>query len=273
MKIVQNLVSPNKYSIKCPFEINDLKWIVIHNTANVASARNEIEYMIRNDKDVSYHYAVDDSEVVQGIPINRNTWNASDGGTGEGNRNSISIEICYSLDYDTNRYYEGEENCVELVAWLLHENWGKCDIWRVKRHYDFATNKKLCPHRMFEDNSWENFLSRIQQKYKELYEIREEDKPMTKEEKEYYNKKIEALEARLQEYDDMGVYENAAIRWAYIDNNIPDWAKETLDKLSRKKGKNGKIILQGNKSKNSYELSYLLMRVLVMLDRAGCFDL
>ena len=50
--------------------------VVVHNTANDAPAANEIAYMIRNDNEVSFHYAVDDQEVVQGVPENRNTWNA-----------------------------------------------------------------------------------------------------------------------------------------------------------------------------------------------------
>lgn len=75
MEIKQNLVSPSKYGIKCPNEVT-LTRIVVHNTANDASARNEINYMINNDNEVSYHIAVDDKEAIQGIPFNRNTWNA-----------------------------------------------------------------------------------------------------------------------------------------------------------------------------------------------------
>jgi N-acetylmuramoyl-L-alanine amidase len=36
--------------------------------------------MIRNDNKVSFHYAIDDIEIVQGIPENRNAWHAGDGG-------------------------------------------------------------------------------------------------------------------------------------------------------------------------------------------------
>ena len=50
-----------------------------HNTANDATARNEISYMTNNDYETSFHYAVDDKEIVQGLPENRNGWHASDG--------------------------------------------------------------------------------------------------------------------------------------------------------------------------------------------------
>lgn len=51
--------------------------------------------MIGNNNEVSFHYAVDDVEVVQGIPENRNAWHAGDKGNGKGNREGIAIEICY----------------------------------------------------------------------------------------------------------------------------------------------------------------------------------
>ena len=78
MKIIQNLVSPSKYNIKCPYIMNP-EFIVVHNTANDASARNEVAYMISNNNQVSFHYAIDDKEIVQGILENRNAWHAGDG--------------------------------------------------------------------------------------------------------------------------------------------------------------------------------------------------
>ena len=94
VNIVKNLVPENKYGIKCPNMMNPSR-IVIHNTANDASARNEISYMINNDSETSFHYAVDDKEIVQGVLENRNAWHAGDG-NGKGNREGIAIEICYS---------------------------------------------------------------------------------------------------------------------------------------------------------------------------------
>ena len=66
MKVIQNLVPTNKVAIKCPHTM-EAQFIVVHNTFNNASARNEVAYMIKNANPVSFHYAVDDKEVVQGI--------------------------------------------------------------------------------------------------------------------------------------------------------------------------------------------------------------
>ena len=132
--------------------------IVVHNTANDASAQNEIAYMRRNTNTVSFHYAVDDKEVVQGIEENRNSWNAGDGSKGKGNREGISIEICYSKS-GGERFIKAEENAVELIVDILKRyGWG---IDRVTKHQDY--NGKNCPHRTL-DLGWDRFLKMIDAK-------------------------------------------------------------------------------------------------------------
>ena len=66
MEVRQMLVDPSKYSVKCPYTMTPTR-IVVHNTANDASANNEISYMRTNNNETSFHFAVDDKEVVQGI--------------------------------------------------------------------------------------------------------------------------------------------------------------------------------------------------------------
>ncbi|MGN9120122.1 N-acetylmuramoyl-L-alanine amidase [Turicibacter bilis] len=151
--IKQNLVASENYSIKCPYSMT-AEFIVVHNTANDATAENEVAYMIGNKNQVSFHYAVDDQEVVQGIPITRNTWHAGDG-NGEGNRKGISIEICYSKSGGT-RFDQAEKNAAHFIATLLRERgWG---IEKVKKHQDFRN--KYCPHRTL-DKGWNGFLQMI----------------------------------------------------------------------------------------------------------------
>ena len=149
----QNLVASENYSVKCPHSMT-AEFIVVHNTANDATAENEVAYMIRNKNQVSFHYAVDDQEVVQGVPINRNTWHAGDG-NGEGNRKGISIEICYSKSGGT-RFDQAEKNAAHFIATLLRERqWG---IEKVKKHQDFSN--KYCPHRTL-DKGWNGFIQMI----------------------------------------------------------------------------------------------------------------
>lgn len=154
MQITKMLVPESKYPIKCPYEMNP-EFIVIHNTANDASAMSEISYMIGNNNKVSYHCAIDNYRVVQGVPFNRNTWNAGDGGNGNGNRKGISLEICYSKSGGDD-FEEAEKLAAEYTAYLLKQyDWG---IDKVKKHQDFAN--KYCPHRTL-DMGWQRFLDMV----------------------------------------------------------------------------------------------------------------
>lgn len=154
LKITKVLCSSKKYSIKCPHKMTP-GYITIHNTANDASAMSEISYMLGNNNKVSYHYAVDDTRAVQGIPLSRNAWHAGDG-NGTGNRKTIAIEICYSKS-GGKKFTAAEKNAAKLTAILLKENgWG---ISRVKRHKDWSG--KNCPHRTIK-NGWKRWLNLVQ---------------------------------------------------------------------------------------------------------------
>ena len=161
MKISQNLVDKSKYNIKCPYEMTP-EFIVVHNTANDASAYNEVAYMIRNNKKVSFHFAVDDKEIWQGVPTNRNTWNAGDNTNGKGNRKGIAIEICYSMS-GGDRFTKAENLAAEFIASLLHErDWG---IEMVTKHQDY--NGKNCPHRTL-SLGWDRFLKMVEEQLNKL---------------------------------------------------------------------------------------------------------
>lgn len=153
----------SKYSIKCPYVMNPTR-IVIHNTANDASAENEIKYMQSNNNQVSFHFAVDDKQAVQGIDLWRNAWHAGDGLNGTGNRQGIAIEICYSKSGGT-RFTKAEQNAAELTARLLIDfGWG---LDKVTKHQDYPTPPKYCPHRTL-DLGWDRFLNMVNDKRDEL---------------------------------------------------------------------------------------------------------
>lgn len=169
--LIQKLISSDKYGIKCPYAMDPIG-ICIHNTANDASAANEIAYMQRNNNEVSFHIAIDDKEAIQGLPFNRNAWAAGDG-NGQGNRKYIHIEICYSKS-GGHKFEAAEKRAAQEVAALLKQyGWG---IDRVKKHQDFSG--KYCPHRTL-DMGWQRFLNMIQnelsgssQENGELYRVR-----------------------------------------------------------------------------------------------------
>ena len=152
----QSFVSTSKYSIKCPNSMTP-KYVVCHNTANDASAENEISYMVNNNNQVSYHLAVDDIQAIQGVPFDRNAWHSGDEANGEGNRHGIAVEICYSKSGGP-KYTAAEENAVYVMARLLHQ-YG-LSINDLKQHADFAA--KNCPHRIRDEGRWESVKARVQ---------------------------------------------------------------------------------------------------------------
>ena len=153
-EIIKQYVPTNKYNIKCPYSMDPIG-ICVHNTANDASAKSEVNYMIGNNNQVSYHVAIDDQYAVECIPFNRNAWHAGDGGSGQGNRKYISIEICYSKS-GGSKFDQAEKNAARYIAMLLKEyGW---DISYVKKHQDFSG--KYCPHRTL-DYGWQRFLDMI----------------------------------------------------------------------------------------------------------------
>lgn len=159
------LISQEKYSLKCPYKMTPTR-IVVHNTANDASARNEVKYMQNNKSQTSFHYAVDDKEVIQALPLNRNSWNAGDGRNGKGNREGISIEICYSKSGGT-RFVLAEKRAARLIADILDEKgW---DISKVTKHQDYSG--KYCPHRTL-DMGWNRFLKMIEAERKTSFKVR-----------------------------------------------------------------------------------------------------
>lgn len=157
IKITQMLCPANKQKIKCPYTMTP-EAITIHNTANDASAINEVTYMLRNNYYTSFHYAVDDTQAVQGIALDRNAWHAGDG-NGKGNRKTIAIEICYSKS-GGERFAKALENAAELTAYLLNTyGWG---IEKVTKHQDY--NGKHCPHRILDEYGWDNFIALVKSK-------------------------------------------------------------------------------------------------------------
>ncbi|WHX85768.1 N-acetylmuramoyl-L-alanine amidase [Bacillus paralicheniformis] len=161
ISVKKNLVASSKYSVKCPYSM-DAKYITFHNTANDASAANEIAYMIRNNNEVSYHFAVDDKEVVQGIPTNRNAWHCGDR-NGPGNRSSIGVEVCYSKSGGA-KYKAAEKLAIKFIAQLLKERgWG---VDRVKKHHDWSG--KYCPHRVLDEGRWDAVKAAIAAELKAL---------------------------------------------------------------------------------------------------------
>lgn len=229
ISVKKNLVSSNKYGIKCPNPM-EAEYITVHNTANDASAENEIEYMIRNNSEISYHFAVDDKEVIQGIPTNRNAWHCGDG-NGTGNRKSIGVEICYSRS-GGSRYKKAEDLAVKFIAQLLRERgWG---IDRVKKHQDWSG--KYCPHRILEDGRWNSFKREVEAELKgKKPASKPAPKPAPKNEKSDY--KGDSIVDYLKSIgESAGFSHRAKLAREYGLTNYKGTASQNLELLEKMRG-------------------------------------
>ncbi len=182
MKIREIPCPASRYGIKCPYTRTPTR-IVVHNTANDAPAENEISYMLHRPEEVSFHVAVDDKEIIQALPFDRNAW-ASGDGHGKGNMEGIHIEICCSLSGGP-RFEKAERNAAQYIASLLKRyGWG---MEKVTKHQDY--DGKYCPHRTL-DLGWGRFLKLVE-KF-----LREDDKMLTYEEFKAYQERYEQEKAK-----------------------------------------------------------------------------
>lgn len=230
---------------------NPIKYIVIHYTANNGdTAQNNCKYFNSPNRKASAHYFVGRDGVFQSVQDIHTAWHC--GGSSYKhkycrNANSIGIEMCSKIDGNGKYYIENSviDNAIDLTKYLMDKY--NIPSNNVIRHYDVTG--KACPEPFVRDeNLWENFKSQL------------EDNAMTNEEKEKFNELVNVVSALQTTIDKLA---NPMI-YNYIDKNMPEWARPTIQKLV------DKGILQGDE--NGLGLTYSDLRYLVWNDRAGLYD-
>lgn len=197
-----------------------------HNTANASpTAGSEaharyLQNMENGDSTyVSVHFFVDCGCIVQCVPVDEFCYHAGDG-NGDGNKKTISIEICENKEIEL-----AEENAKKLNAALLLTY----PELKIYKHQDWSG--KYCPHIILDrPNGWETFVNDI---YSYVKKSREEE-----EMEKVYNWTLE----------------------------VPEWGRPTVQKLLDKQ------YLKGN-DKGELQITESMLRMLVVNDRAGCYDL
>ena len=230
---------------------NPIKYVVIHYTANNGdTAQNNCKYFNSPNRKASAHYFVGRDGVFQSVQDIYTAWHC--GGSSYKhkycrNANSIGIEMCSKIDGNGKYYIENSviDNAIDLTKHLMNKY--NIPSSNVIRHYDVTG--KACPEPFVRDeNLWENFKSQL------------EDNAMTREEKAKFNELVNVVSALQTTIDKLA---NPMI-YNYIDKNMPEWARPTIQKLV------DKGILQGDE--NGLGLTYSDLRYLVWNDRAGLYD-
>ena len=195
----------NKIAIKCPYTQTP-EMIVVHNTAATSSAMSEISYMLDNNNYVSFHYAVDNDRVVQGVDENRCAWHA---GNYPINFKSIGIEICYSMTGGVIFEQAGRNAAILIASILKQYGWG---IDRVRYYKEFANTN--CPHITLE-KGLDRFLNMIKEQLGEVsVNIPQEQSSSASVNKQVRVTAIQGLNAR------SGADINYAKLGAYVYNTI-----------------------------------------------------
>ena len=219
----------------------NIQGIVLHDTATAgATAENEYKYFNSGNRDASAHAVVDWNGAIQTVPFDEVAWHC--GYTG--NHKYIGIEMCVPKTHNAEQFKKVWDNTVELFADLIKQyGLSVNDItthnevslkWGETNHTDPTGYLKEY------GKTIDDFRNDVKAKLNGGLTVTEYEK----------------LEAMINDLTP-NVYN-------YIDENMPVWAKPTIQKLC------DKGILKGTDT--GLNLTEEMMRMLVVLDRAKMFD-
>ena len=130
-----------------------IKYIVVHGSSVINQSRNAqstSDYFCSRNRQESYHYYIDDLNIIQTIEDKNTALHSSDAGVNDiTNENSISIYIC-----NTNGgiSLKAEKKLIALLKYLLKKH--NLSKNAVMRHFDVSG--KLCPIGL-SINNWERW--------------------------------------------------------------------------------------------------------------------
>lgn len=174
--VTVDLIEKTLYPYKCPY-LNKPQAIIIHNAATPNGTAKALNNALHNSKEYkSWHFSVDDKDVIESLPLNRNAFATGDGAYGLGNRTGIHIEIAKDNDNDSKEeWLKARDNGAKLAAELLHNyGWG---IDNLKKHQDYKMTDgsyKYCPHKIL-DEGWDDFKFLVAQYLDQLNNPRKDD--------------------------------------------------------------------------------------------------
>lgn len=222
--------------------LSRIEYIVIHFVGGVSTAKNNADYFYDKYIGASSHYFVDQISTWQVVYDSDDAWHC---GTMGGykhprcrNANSIGIEMCCKVDAKGNWYFEEDtiKNTIDLVKQLREKY--NIPMENILRHYDVTG--KNCPEPFVKSPSaWIKFKEQIEEDIDDMTKLDEALARIAQLESE--NKKYNTLE------------------------EIPDWARKTIDKLVKKK------LIVGDQT-GDLGLKYDDIRFFVIMDRTGIFD-
>ncbi len=225
MEIKQMLAHQSNYN---KGRKQSIQFIVVHYTANDGdTAEGNGNYFAQPNRNASAHYFVDENEIVQSVKDTDTAWHCGAKSYKHPKcRNGNSIGVeMCSKKDDKGQYYINEQTQNTAVE-LIKVLMEKYNIPLENVLRHYDVTGKICPEPFVRNQvQWLDFKKKLSEKKKEGAEM-------------IYN---------------------------YIDDNMPDWAKPTVQKLIDKgalKGdEKGELLLTGT-----------MLRLFVIHDRMGIYD-
>lgn len=160
-EIIEDIIPVGRLN-RSGLKLSGPKWITIHDTANTRAGADALAHAryLKGDEaasiPVSWHFTVDDQQIVQHLPLDEVGWHAGDGLNGTGNRSSIGVEICENQDGNREK---AEANAALLVADLLQKL--GLNINQLVQHNRWSG--KNCPRVLrSRANGWTQFLTAVE---------------------------------------------------------------------------------------------------------------
>jgi hypothetical protein len=217
------------------------KCIVLHHAAAKVCSPYQVDswHKANGWSGIGYHFFIrKDGTIYRGRP----EWAVGAHASG---RNSDSIGVCVEGNYDEETIMpEKQKKAVKDVLSYLKAKYPNATI---KGHREVGATG--CPGKYYPMSEMVNYFNN-----------ESEGKPMTVEERTKFNELVNIVSELQISVDKLA---NPMI-YNYIDNNMPEYARPTIQKLV------DKGILQGDE--NGLGLTDDLLRVLVINDRAGLYD-
>jgi len=133
--------------------------ITIHNTGNehTGTGARWHSNLVRNNYEHSWHFTVDDTLIIQQLPLDEKGWHSK-----LGNSKSIGIEICMHPENDQNK---ANENAAKLTAYLLKKIGAGIEDIVTHRSWtlDDPDGPKPCPALLL--SKWDSFKEMVQSYY------------------------------------------------------------------------------------------------------------
>ena len=220
--------------------------VVVHETATPgATARDEFNFFNTGNRDASAHGFVDWNEYIQTVPYTEIAWHAGQ----TANRRYIGIELCHAESQE--EFIKVWDNAVMVIA-SIFSYFG----WEV-------TKDTLLSHSDVSLRWGETDHTDPIGYFKKFGKTMEDFKAAVKNEiigglnmtqYEELSEKIAQMQGKLDRIN--------TFKYNYMDENMPAWARPSVQKLM------DKGYLKGS---GGLDLTYDMLRIITILDRAGAF--